>query len=225
MNPRAQQDDGRSLSSIFEKAKWAVEHQPVGGFPQAVGSIGLRIAAYIFDRILVFGVTLMLVLPMIVHKTQAWVLSADATVTNETTFAEYLHDVLLSAGTRDMLGLLVTSMLIYVLVSALYVIPAVALWSATPGKKMFSLMIVEHENGEYPVGWWVSIKRWLLPSLSSFMGAPGGIINTLGYLWIFTNDEHRGWHDYLAGTVVVSSKLRDAQTHAKERVIGNDGQT
>lgn len=67
--------------------------------------------------------------------------------------------------------------------------------SATPGKMLFGLKIVDSVTGN-PPGKIQCIIRYLGYIIS---GVPLG----LGFLWISLNKRRRGWHDYLAHTVVI----------------------
>ena len=81
------------------------------------------------------------------------------------------------------------------------VLPAVGVvifWiarSATPGKMVLSLKIVDAKTFA-PVGTLQSIGRYLGYYLSIF-----GLM--LGFLWIAFDPRKQGWHDKLAGTVVI----------------------
>ncbi len=68
-------------------------------------------------------------------------------------------------------------------------------WSATPGKIICRLKIVDSKTGG-KMGDWQSILRVLGYVISA---VPFG----LGFFWIGLNKKRRGWHDYLAGTLVV----------------------
>jgi uncharacterized RDD family membrane protein YckC len=74
----------------------------------------------------------------------------------------------------------------------------VAFWvkrQATPGKMLMGLRIVDASSGgPVPLGRYV--VRYLGYILS-------GLILMLGYLWIIWDPKRQGWHDKLAGTVVV----------------------
>jgi uncharacterized RDD family membrane protein YckC len=69
---------------------------------------------------------------------------------------------------------------------------------ATPGMKMFGLLVVRDSDGGpittgqavlRLVGYWVS-----------------GLVLYLGYIWVFIDKRRRGWHDLIAGTVVVQRR-------------------
>ncbi len=85
-----------------------------------------------------------------------------------------------------------------------YVLPGVAVilfWvyrQATPGKMAISAKIVDAGTGEKP-------------STGQFIGRyfayiPSALIFCLGFIWIAFDKRKQGWHDKLAGTVVVRHK-------------------
>jgi uncharacterized RDD family membrane protein YckC len=80
-------------------------------------------------------------------------------------------------------------------------LPAVAVlafWiykSATPGKMVISAKIVDAKTGEKP-----TVGQLVGRYLGYFVSAlPLG----LGFLWIAFDSRKQGWHDKLAGTVVI----------------------
>ena len=66
----------------------------------------------------------------------------------------------------------------------------------SPGKKLLGLRVVALETGR-PAGFWRMILREVVGKFAS--GAALGI----GYLWAIWDAQHQGWHDKIAGTVVV----------------------
>ena len=85
-----------------------------------------------------------------------------------------------------------------------YVLPAIAVilfWvykSATPGKMAISAKIVDAKTGNKPsTGQFIG--RYFAYLLSSI---PLG----LGFIWIAFDKKKQGWHDKLAGTVVVRKR-------------------
>ncbi len=85
-----------------------------------------------------------------------------------------------------------------------WVLPALAVvvfWiarQATPGKMVFSAVIVDATSGEVPSGRQM-IGRYLGYFIALF---PLG----LGILWVGLDKRKQGWHDKLAGTVVVRKR-------------------
>ena len=86
-----------------------------------------------------------------------------------------------------------------------YVFPAVAIiwfWvakQATPGKMAVHAKIVDARTGNVPsTGQFVG--RYFAYILS---GLPLG----LGFIWVAFDSRKQGWHDKLAGTIVVSPKV------------------
>jgi len=88
-----------------------------------------------------------------------------------------------------------------------YILPAIAvivLWvykSATPGKKATKLTIVDAETGGKPstgqlIGRYFGYYVSMIPLF-------------LGIIWIGFDKRKQGWHDKLAGTVVIKSNLTE----------------
>jgi uncharacterized RDD family membrane protein YckC len=82
-----------------------------------------------------------------------------------------------------------------------YVMPAVitvllwAIWQATPGKIAISARVVDAETGGK-----ASLVQLALRYLGYFVSLlPLG----LGFLWVALDPRKQGWHDKLAGTLVV----------------------
>ena len=68
-------------------------------------------------------------------------------------------------------------------------------FKATPGKMSFRMVIVDAETGEKP-----SFLQYLTRYLAYI---PSILVLGLGILWIAFDKRKQGWHDKLAGTVVV----------------------
>jgi uncharacterized RDD family membrane protein YckC len=87
-----------------------------------------------------------------------------------------------------------------------YVFPAVAViafWSAkqaTPGKMAVGAKIVDASTGNAPTTGQL-VGRYFAYYLSI-------IVVFLGFIWVAFDDRKQGWHDKLAGTVVVRLKNR-----------------
>lgn len=105
---------------------------------------------------------------------------------------EYLMDPRLIAGPAD------------VLIN--YALPAAAIvifWiyrQATPGKMAIGARIVDANTGNPP-----TTRQCIIRYLGYFVST---IPVFLGFIWVALDDRKQGWHDKLAGTVVVRKKDR-----------------
>jgi uncharacterized RDD family membrane protein YckC len=90
-----------------------------------------------------------------------------------------------------------------------YVLPAVIviwLWhtqDTTPGKAAIGAIIVDARTGGAP-----SILQYVGRYLGYFVSM---LPMLLGILWVGFNPKKQGWHDMLAGTVVVRSRNREPE--------------
>jgi uncharacterized RDD family membrane protein YckC len=75
-----------------------------------------------------------------------------------------------------------------------------AVTGQTVGKLVCGLHVVT-SAGWSPLGWGRSIVRCIGYFLSSFF--------YLGFLWVLFNRRKRGWHDYMAGSVVVYGPVNE----------------
>lgn len=88
-----------------------------------------------------------------------------------------------------------------------WVLPAVAVivfWiyrSATPGKIMLGIRIVDAQTGGKP-----SIGQLIGRYFAYYVSA---IPFMLGFLWIAFDGRKQGWHDKLAGTAVIEDDVLD----------------
>ncbi|NOH73162.1 RDD family protein [Vibrio pectenicida] len=67
--------------------------------------------------------------------------------------------------------------------------------SATPGKMVFNLEVLNAKTGQ-PLTISTAITRYFSYYLSA-------IPLCLGFIWIILNKKKQGWHDLIAGTIVV----------------------
>jgi len=88
-----------------------------------------------------------------------------------------------------------------------YILPAVAVmvfWfykSATPGKLVLKLRIVDAKTGGKP-----TTSQWLIRYLGYYLST---FALMLGFIWVGLDRRKQGWHDKLAGTVVISDKAKE----------------
>ena len=97
----------------------------------------------------------------------------------------------------------------FVSILVTWILPVIAvIWfwvakQATPGKMLLSLRVVDAKTGgSLSVG--QSIARYLGYFVSAI---PFG----LGLIWVGIDSKKQGWHDKIAGTVVVRSKQRGTE--------------
>ena len=90
-----------------------------------------------------------------------------------------------------------------------YVFPTIAvilLWKyyqATPGKMIFKATIVDANTGGKP-----TLKQWIIRYLGYFVSLlPFG----LGYFWVAFDKKKQGFHDKLANTIVIQSKVIESE--------------
>ena len=90
-----------------------------------------------------------------------------------------------------------------------YVFPTIVvilLWKyyqATPGKMIFKATIVDAKTGGKP-----TLKQWIIRYLGYFVSLlPFG----LGYFWVAFDKKKQSFHDKLAKTVVIQSKVIESE--------------
>jgi uncharacterized RDD family membrane protein YckC len=113
---------------------------------------------------------------------------------------------LLLFGDADINGPLSSSdparFLIDTILPAMVVVLFWARKQATPGKMLVHARIVDAVTGAVP-----RPRQWLLRYAGYFLST---IALGLGFLWVAFDPRKQGWHDKLAGTVVVRDTARDA---------------
>ncbi len=92
-----------------------------------------------------------------------------------------------------------TADLTYSVISSLLgVIVVILFWQfkqSTPGKMIFNARIVDAETLKKP-----SVGRYILRYIGYF---PSGLVLGLGIIWVAFDKQKRGWHDMMAGTIVI----------------------
>lgn len=64
----------------------------------------------------------------------------------------------------------------------------------TPGKMLFGLQVIQSSGEKMTLG--IAFLRWVGSIFS-------GLILFLGFLWIMFDSRKQGWHDKIAGTLVI----------------------
>ena len=158
--------------------------QPVGPAPGVrYASAGGRLIAYIVDGIILgFVVSLFYVLGFVVVAGGSTVDTATNTVT---------------PGPGAALGVL--NFLVGVVVGILW---KPFWWSRggqTPGYKLLGMRVVRARDGG-PIGFGTGILRIIGYVINDIVfGIP------LGFLWVLFDNQRQGWHDKIAGTVVIQA--------------------
>ncbi len=82
------------------------------------------------------------------------------------------------------------------------------LWSATPGKLLFRMKIVDADT-EQPM----TNRQMIIRGLGYI---PSCALLFMGVFWIGLNKRKQGWHDLMANTVVISAAKNKSSDEAKE---------
>ena len=94
--------------------------------------------------------------------------------------------------------------LLIVLASLLYDPLFIAVRGQTVGKKATGIRVVRADNGELPtLG--RSFARWALPGALLAIPGAGYVLASLCFSSLLRDASRRGWHDKVAGTVVVKT--------------------
>jgi uncharacterized RDD family membrane protein YckC len=107
--------------------------------------------------------------------------------------------IIAGAAASDSGGAAIGSTFIYVflilLLSLLYFPWFWAHGGQTPGMRMFNIRVVRDADGG-PIGWGPAILRLIGYWVNS-------AVLYIGFIWVFVDKRRRGWHDLIAGTVVI----------------------
>lgn len=159
-------------------AGWTAPPQPAGPAPGLYfAPHGARLVAYIVDGLIL---SLVFIVGAVVSLAPVVVVS-DA----ETIDAESGAAVLVT----------VALILVTTVVGLAYFPWFWARGGSTPGMRLFHLRVVRDRDGG-PVFWGSAILRLIGYWVSA-------TVFYIGFVWIFFDDRRRGWHDLIAGTVVI----------------------
>jgi uncharacterized RDD family membrane protein YckC len=180
---------GAEASAATAPAGWQTPPEVVGPAPGIrFGSYGARFVAYLIDG-LILGVV---VTAAILVWAAAALFAAQAAIAT----AENVGDAVGAAFAGTFLAVFAI-----VLVVTLGYFPFFwARGGQTPGMKPFGLRVVRDKDGG-PLGAGTAILRLLGLYVS-------GLVLYLGFIWVFIDKRRRGWHDLIAGTVVIEDARR-----------------
>ena len=155
---------------------WQPPAELVGPAPGlAFAPHGARIVAYLIDGVILTMIDLVLAIPIILA-------SADLAQTR-------------ARPDSGQIALFVLLLLGMVVINLLYFPAFWANGGQTPGMRPFGLRVVRDRDGG-SFGWGTALLRTLGLYVAS-------AVFYLGFIWIFIDRRRRGWHDLIAGTVVV----------------------
>lgn len=152
----------------------------------------IRGAAFFADNFILstVGIALYLILGAMQLIDSAAISEALTAYVNDPTAAGAMDNILAAPGMTLFLS-------IWGLLQAVYTIVFTALWSATPGKRLFNLHV--ETNGQEKIGWIVSALRYVASLFTQLTLMFYGI----GYLVVFIDPKRRAFHDWIAKTTVV----------------------
>ncbi len=148
---------------------------------------GDRLLAYLVDGVIVFAIAAVLLIAIGVQ------------------FLEWATGASAGAIVEVSAGALVATLLLVMLVVLLIFLYFPFFWARggqTPGMRLFGLRVVADRDGGR-IGWGTALLRTLGLYASS-------AVLYLGFVWILVDKRRRGFHDLIAGTIVVKGS-RSAQ--------------
>ena len=109
------------------------------------------------------------------------------------------------AGNREAgLNAVVTVPLVIAATGIAYEVSMIALKGQTLGKMATNVKVVRADNGGR-IGWGKSIGRWIIPVVLLFIPFIGWILAVLVYVSLTWDRTRQGWHDKVAGTLVIKT--------------------
>lgn len=94
----------------------------------------------------------------------------------------------------------VLNTLVQIVVIGIFVVGAQFTYGNTPGKYIMGLKVVDAKTLGSPKRWQYVLRYWAY--------VPAALPLMIGIFWTSFNSRHRGWHDYIAGTVVLNTRPR-----------------
>ncbi|MEO8437464.1 MAG: RDD family protein [Chloroflexota bacterium] len=159
---------------------WQSPEPEVGPAPGvAFAPHGERLIAYILDSVIVSVTVIVLV-----------VVGSLALYSGSTVVDGQVTSVNSGAGAAFGLAALIATIL-----GLLYYPFFWARGGQTPGMRPFGLRVVRDADGSR-IGWGAALLR----VLGMWVAA---LVFYIGFIWVFIDKRRRGWHDLIAGTVVI----------------------
>lgn len=158
---------------------WEIPEEPAGPAPGVIfAPHGERFAAYFLDGLVVAA--LYLLMSLVAFVPLLVVGRADG------------------GRSDDAAGLAVAFILFFILAFGVALAYFPYFWQKsgqTPGMRLFRLQVVRDRDGG-TLGWGAAWLRLL----GLYVAAT---VFYLGFIWVFVDKRRRGWHDLIAGTVVI----------------------
>lgn len=154
-------------------------------------TVSKRASASFIDGLIVGGISLILNAPAYVTQFKSFANSMSSGYTAPPSIDQ------VSFGSSNPLYTILS--LIGVVFGIAYPIYFIGKTGATPGKKIMKIKVIDKETQLAP-GY---LKAFLREFVGRFIAS---IFLYLGYFWILWDKEKQGWHDKIAGTVVVDNK-------------------
>ncbi len=150
--------------------------------PSVYGGFWRRAAAILVDKAILVGLCVLLfILGLMAH------LAASGS-------GQILEDLLLGHTTEMTRGFIFLYYLAVILLAIIYFSYFIGYTGQTPGKMLFGLYVIR-ANGEN-MNFRRAFIRWLGYIIS-------GMVFYLGFLWAIFDRRKQGWHDKLAGSIVI----------------------
>ena len=96
------------------------------------------------------------------------------------------------------------SLLLGLVIGIGYEVSQVAVWGQTIGKRMAGIKVINAAHGGVP-GWGKATGRWAIPGLVALIPIIGPLLSLLCYLSLTWDRVYQGWHDKVAGTLVIKA--------------------
>ena len=111
---------------------------------------------------------------------------------------------IVSGGVDDSGMSTVASVLLGLVIGIGYEVFQVAVWGQTIGKRMTGIKVINAAHGGVP-GWGKATGRWAIPGLVALIPIVGPLLSLLCYVSLTWDRVYQGWHDKVAGTLVIKT--------------------
>jgi uncharacterized RDD family membrane protein YckC len=167
---------------------WTAPPPEVGPAPGVrFASHGPRLVAYIIDALIVgLVISVVVVLMSIVFFAGPGM--------SGVTSSDFQNGEVTPAMAASAFGFVLITIIIAILALAYFP----WFWARsgqTPGMRMFGLYVVRDSDGGK-----ISTGQAILRLIGYWIS---GLVFYLGFIWVFVDSRRRGWHDLIAGTVVI----------------------